>query len=56
MSNIVFTDETDRIFYDTAIISDSLLITGNIRHFSQKAFIMTPADFWRTIALQVQEN
>jgi putative PIN family toxin of toxin-antitoxin system len=38
-------DETDRIFYDTAKGSYSLLITGNIKHFPNEHFIMLPSDF-----------
>ena len=38
-------DESDRIFYDTAKGSGSVLISGNIKHFPKKPFIMLPADF-----------
>ena len=38
-------DEGDRIFYDTAVISQSYLITGNIRHFPKETFIVSPAQF-----------
>lgn len=38
-------DETDRIFYDTAKSTASILITGNTRHFPREASIMNPADF-----------
>jgi predicted nucleic acid-binding protein len=44
-----FSDESDRIFYDTAYGSRSTLITGNIKHYPQKPFIMTPAEFLRKI-------
>jgi len=44
-SKIELSDESDRIFYDTAKESGSLLITGNLRHFPKEAFIMLPADF-----------
>ena len=46
-SLIPFSDESDRIFYDTAIDSDSILITGNIKHFPSKPFIITPVEFLR---------
>lgn len=45
MSNIIFVDETDRIFYDTAKQSNSFLITGNIKHYPKKDFVLTPAEF-----------
>ena len=44
-SKIKFLDKSDRIFYDTAKYSDSILITGNMKHFPRESFIMTPADF-----------
>jgi len=48
-SKIKFLDESDRIFYDTANESGSILITGNIKHFPKKSFIMIPADFLQDI-------
>jgi uncharacterized protein len=40
-------DESDRIFYDTAKGSGSILISGNLKHFPKEPFIMLPADFLR---------
>jgi putative PIN family toxin of toxin-antitoxin system len=42
---VEFTDESDRIFYDTAKGSGSLLVTGNTKHFPKESFILSPADF-----------
>ena len=47
-SNFPMADEEDRKFYDVAKTSLATLITGNIRHFPKKPFIVTPADFLRT--------
>ena len=44
-SNIKLPDEKDRIFYDTAKGSSSLLITGNIKHYPKEPFIMQPSEF-----------
>ena len=44
-SVIPLSDETDRVFYDTAQASGAILITGNIKHFPAEPFIMTPADY-----------
>ena len=44
-STISLPDETDRIFYDTAKESNSILITGNTKHYPAEPFIMTPIDF-----------
>jgi len=44
-STILFNDESDRIFYDTAKFSNAILITGNMKHYPASPFIMTPADF-----------
>ena len=44
-STIPMADESDRVFYDTAQASQSVLITGNTRHYPAEDFIMAPADF-----------
>jgi len=49
VSTVPMTDETDRVFYDTAKASGAILITGNIRHYPAMPFIMTPADFLGTL-------
>ena len=43
-----FSDETDRKFYDAAMTNNALLITGNIKHYPDKPFIMTPFEFLNT--------
>ena len=43
--DIPLPDESDRVFYDTARISGSILITGNIKHYPTEAFVMTPTAF-----------
>ena len=45
-SDIFLPHEADRIFYDTARCTESILITGNTRHFPHSApFVMTPRRF-----------
>lgn len=44
-SKIKLLDESDRIFYDTAKGSGSILISGNVKHYPKKPFILLPADF-----------
>jgi len=46
-------DESDRIFYDTAIGSGSILISGNIKHFPKEPFIMSPSNFLKQIDCQL---
>ena len=46
-------DETDRIFYDTAVGSGSILVSGNIKHFPKEPFIMSPSDFMKQIDCQL---
>ena len=46
-------DESDRIFYDTAVGSGSFLISGNIKHFPKEPFIMSPSDFLKQIDCQL---
>ena len=41
----VFADEDDRMFYEVAKFCNATLITGNKRHYPDKSFIMTPAEF-----------
>jgi len=48
-SSIPLPDESDRIFYDTARAAEAILITGNIKHYPNEPFIMTPADYWRKL-------
>jgi putative PIN family toxin of toxin-antitoxin system len=38
-------DESDRIFYDAAKSAGAYLITGNMRHYPQESFILTPKEF-----------
>ena len=45
-SSISFPDESDRVFYDIAMLSDAILITGNIKHFPKHKRIMTVATFY----------
>jgi len=48
-SSINLPDDSDRIFYDTAKGSDSILISGNIEHSPKERFIMLPADFLKQL-------
>ena len=45
ISEMPLPDESDRVFYDTAIESGAILITGNTKHYPTEDFIMTPAQF-----------
>jgi len=47
-SDFSMADESDRIFYDTAMAGAATLITGNLRHYPKKPFIVNPADFLRS--------
>jgi putative PIN family toxin of toxin-antitoxin system len=44
-SDIPLPDESDRVFYDTAKDANAILITGNIKHFPNEDFILTPVQF-----------
>ena len=44
-STMKLPDESDRVFYDTAKTSGSILITGNIKHYPLEKFIITPSQF-----------
>ena len=47
-----FTDETDRKFYDTAKANDAILITGNMKHYPECPFVMTPLEFLHIYGLR----
>jgi putative PIN family toxin of toxin-antitoxin system len=42
---IPLVDEADRVFYDAAKESETILITGNAKHYPAEDFIMTPSRF-----------
>lgn len=45
VSDEEFTDRDDIVFYEVALSKeDSFLVTGNIKHFPKKPFIVTPAE------------
>ena len=44
-STIEMIDEDDRVFYDTAKSVRAYLSTGNIKHYPQESFILTPTEF-----------
>jgi len=44
-SKINFVDNDDRCFYDVAVVCDAILITGNLKHYPKKSFIMSPSQF-----------
>ena len=44
VSNEEFPDPKDIVFYEVRMaVDDSYLVTGNIKHFPQKPFVVTPA-------------
>lgn len=45
-NSISFPDESDRVFYDIAMQSDAILITGNTKHFTKHKRIMTVTTFY----------
>ena len=46
-SNVPLPDESDRIFFDTALASGAILITGNKKHYPPEYFVLLPAEFLR---------
>lgn len=49
-ADIEFPDPKDIVFYEVALsIEDSYLVTGNIRHFPVKPFVVTPAEMVRIL-------
>lgn len=49
-ADIEFPDPKNLVFYEVALsVEDSYLITGNIRHFPVKPFVVTPAEMVRIL-------
>lgn len=49
-NGIDFPDPKDIVFYEVALSKeDSYLVTGNIRHFPAKTFVITPAEMVRLL-------
>ena len=46
-STLEIPDENDRVFYDIAMQTDSILITGNTKHFPKHKRILTVATFYK---------
>lgn len=51
VSTIPLPDESDRVFYDAAKVSEAFLITGNTKHYPAEPFVITPADFIKYIEM-----
>jgi putative PIN family toxin of toxin-antitoxin system len=45
VSHMLFDDESDRIFYDTAIAVSATLVTGNMRHYPESPYVTNPSEF-----------
>ena len=45
-----FPDPKDVVFYEVALsVDDSFLVTGNIKHYPKKPFVVTPAEMLQII-------
>ncbi|MDR3295694.1 MAG: putative toxin-antitoxin system toxin component, PIN family [Clostridiales Family XIII bacterium] len=44
-TGILFTDESDRKFYEVAKECGAVLVTGNLKHFPEEPFIQSAAEF-----------
>jgi predicted nucleic acid-binding protein len=49
VSTAALPDESDRPFYDTAKEAGAVLVTGNIKHYPEENFIMTPGQFLESL-------
>lgn len=56
-SDISLPDPKDLVFYEVALSQeDSFLVTGNIKHFPKKPFIVTPAEMLAIINEMKETN
>ncbi len=57
--DIELPDEKDRVFYEVTMKSneerDSMLVTGNMKHFPIKPFIVTPKELCDIIIKAISE-
>ena len=48
----IFPDPKDIVFYEVAMSKDdAYLVTGNIKHFPKKPFVVTPAEMMELLNL-----
>ena len=56
ISEETFVDKKDVVFYEVALSKeDSFLVTGNLKHFPKKPFIVTPTEMVAIIS-EMQEG
>lgn len=56
-SDVSLPDPKDLVFYEVALSKDdSFLVTGNIKHFPKKPFIVTPAEMLAIISEMSETN
>ena len=56
-SGDVLPDPKDLVFYEVALsVDDSFLVTGNLKHFPKKPFIVSPAEMLEIIDALVLGN
>ena len=58
-SDEMFTDETDRVFYEVALAgheSDTRLVTGNLKHYPASPIVVTPAQMVAIIEERVASS
>ena len=57
--DIPFSDSKDRVFYEVVMEErnekDAYLVTGNIKHFPEKPYIVTPRQMMDIILRQIEE-
>jgi len=49
--DMLFADESDRKFYEVAKQCKAKLITGNLKHFPNENFVISPTDFFNRFKL-----
>ena len=50
ISEETFIDKKDLVFYEVALSKeDSFLVTGNLKHFPKKPFVVSPAEMIQII-------
>ena len=57
--DVIMPDPKDRVFYEVVMEErkrdDAYLVTGNLNHFSEEPFVVTPRQMLEIIAQEVEE-
>lgn len=51
LPDVIFTDESDKKFYETAKFCNAIIVTGNLKHYPNDPCILSASDFCDMLGL-----